>query len=31
MTNGWKQTEKWVRKEIGPIPTFDPQQENEIY
>jgi hypothetical protein len=24
-----KQTEQWVRKSAGPIPAFDPQQENE--
>jgi hypothetical protein len=29
--NGGKQVEKWVRKSIGPMPTFDPQQEKEMY
>jgi hypothetical protein len=31
MTNQGKQTEQWVRKSAGPIPTFDPQQEKETY
>jgi len=25
--NGGKKVEKWVRKSIGPIPTFDTQKE----
>jgi hypothetical protein len=29
--NEGKQTEQWVRKSIGPMPTFDPQQEKETY
>jgi hypothetical protein len=29
--NGGKQVEKWVRKSTRPMPTFDPQQENETY
>jgi hypothetical protein len=31
MTNGGKQVEQWVRKLVGPMPTFDPQQEKETY
>jgi hypothetical protein len=30
-TNGGRQSEKWVRKSAGPMPTFDPQQEKETY
>jgi hypothetical protein len=29
--NGGRQVEQWVRKLAGPMPTFDPQQENETY
>jgi hypothetical protein len=29
--NGEKQVEKCVRKSIVPMPTFDPQQEKEMY
>jgi hypothetical protein len=31
MMNEGKQTEQWVRKSAGPMPTFDPQQEKETY
>jgi hypothetical protein len=31
MMNGGKQADQWVRKSTGPMPTFDPQQENETY
>jgi hypothetical protein len=29
--NGRKEVEQWVRKSAGPMPTFDPYQENEMY
>jgi hypothetical protein len=25
------QMEQWVRKSVGPMPTFNPQQEKETY
>jgi len=31
MTNGGKNTKKWVRKSTGPLQTFDPRQEKETY
>jgi hypothetical protein len=31
VTNGEKEVEQWVRKLAGPMPTFDPQQEKEMY
>jgi hypothetical protein len=29
--NEGKNIDQWVRKTAGPVPTFDPQQENETY
>jgi len=29
--NGGKQTEQWLRKYVGAMPTFDPLQEKEMY
>jgi len=29
--NGGRQVEQWMRKSIGPMLTFDPQQEKEMY
>jgi hypothetical protein len=31
MKNKGKHIEQWVRKLVGPIPTLDPQQENDTY
>jgi len=31
VTNGGKQVDKWVRKSMGPMKTFKPQQENKMY
>jgi hypothetical protein len=31
MMNGGKQSKQWVRNSVGPMPTFDPQQEKETY
>jgi hypothetical protein len=31
MTNEGKKTKQWVRKSVGPMPNFEPQQENETY
>jgi hypothetical protein len=31
MMNEGKKIEQWVRKSIGPIPAFYPQQKNDTY